>query len=191
MATPNAVADSIFDDIAKAKATQTGNWFRSGKYLLDVLKLLVEKKRNGLMFIAEFEVLESVQTEPSIVPNPVGSTVSYAVNLGDADGMGMGNMKQFAMSLWNAAEHQISGEVLKKMCNQNPQAPVSPEGVLLDPGSPRWPVQPCRHWTIRDEVYEKPQKKNPAQKFTHHRWEHVPPDLAAIAVRIAAEAAGK
>jgi hypothetical protein len=183
------VSTAMLDKIAKAKASKNGNYVRPGKYLFEVQKVDVFDGYNGTMFLAELIVLESSSTGARdragnvITPNPVGSWCSYVVNLGNE--CGPGNAKAFVMALFNEPEEEVTSEVLAELCSVD----EFKGGECTREG------QPARFLTIRDEVFDKPQKKKPDQYVTVHRWEHVAPteaQLKMIGERRAAErAAGK
>ena len=142
----------LLQRIADSKANQNGNNIRPGAYLLRVLGLLAEKKFKGNMFIAEFDVLESKKTDPSVEPNPVGSRCSYVVNLDDTYGLGLGNMKAFIMGLCGCSEADVTVDVLSKLLG---------------------PEQPAKGELVRDDSFQRPKKGKPNEMFTHHRWERV------------------
>lgn len=150
---------------AMAKATQGGNFIKPGGYLFEIQKLIADQKRGGNMFIVEFKVLEATKTDPTVDPNPVGSSCSYVVNL-DKDS-GPGDMKKFIMVALDEPEDQITTEAIVEVLK---------------------PEQPLQFFTIRDEAYQKPKKSKPTEMFTHHNWQNVPVDAEALKKIQAAQA---
>lgn len=174
------MSKALFEKIANAQTFENGVWLNPGSYMLEVQKILAEKKRKGNMFIVEFNVLEAVQTDPQVKPNPVGTRASLVINL-DKDS-GPGNAKEFAASLadepgWtkkyeNPADAQAANasafEGLATMCSD---------------------AQPFKFFRIRDEANNKPTRAGGV--FTAHHWQHVPPSDEEIAKIKARQASAK
>jgi len=155
------IIEELAAKAANAKANQNGNFIKPGKYLFEIQKLIAEKKHKGNMFIVEFKVLESAQTDPKHSPNPAGSSASYVVNL-DNDS-GPGNMKAFIMAVLEEPECNVTTDAIVEVLSAS---------------------QPLRGLRVRDEAYEKPMRSKPGEMFTYHRWEAVPltdEDLKAMA----------
>jgi len=156
----------LFNRVASAKATNNGQYFRDGKYKLEVIKLKAGTKpefRSGPTFVGEFLVKEAVQTNPNIQPNATGSSVSVAYHIGDEndkDGLGAGNMKAFFNALFNC--EGVTVQQMSTCCNEQP---------FNEQGQPM-AVNPMRGSIICTEAFTKPLKNNPNKGFTHHRWEH-------------------
>jgi hypothetical protein len=162
--------------IAASKASQKGNNINpGGVYLWEVLKLLIINGHNGDFFIAELYCRESKATgelnragQPW-VPMQVGQTGSVCVNLSDPkQESAPGNVKSFMMGLMGEPESAIDLDVLGWATNEDPT---------------KGAVNPCRGMLIRDEAFNRPQKKDPSRDFTHHRWVTVEQSPEQIAAR--------
>ncbi len=156
----------------KSKMADGGDYLRDGKYpKLEIVKLLIEKKQNGNMFIAELIVHESSisgeedaagKLRPCHAP---GSRPSACFNLDDKWGYGLGDMKRFICALEN----------------------VDPKAVTDDQAF-EWALgytdadQPAKGMLIADYTFNKATKTNKIDR-TNHRWENVVQTEAEIAQR--------
>ena len=167
------------DQVASSKADQSGNWIKPGaKYLWEVLNILMYGGNGGNFYIAEMICRESVPTGEKdrngkdYVPNAVGSTASYSVNLSDPkQKSAMGNVKKFVMDLFGEPESEVSSDVIFQTL-----AKTDEKGEVVAPSV-------CRGMLIRDEAWNKPQKTDPSKDFTHHRWTAVTQTDEEIAAR--------
>lgn len=104
-----ALTESIFDTIANAKTSGGGNRIADGSYTFMVKNLLLEEKRGGVTFIAEFYVISAApvplvagllndgEVAGLSIPNPVGSSGSYVVVMNNDSAPG--NIKAFVEGL--------------------------------------------------------------------------------------------
>ncbi len=160
----------------KSKLSDGGDYLKDGKYpKLEISRLVIEKKTNGNMFIAELIVIESSptgETDASGKLRPChapGSRPTACFNLDDKWGYGLGDMKRFVCALEN----------------------VDPKAVS-DEEAFGWAVeytaddQPARGVLIADTTFNKSTKTNKIDR-TNHRWENVVQTPEEIAARRAAQ----
>ncbi len=185
--------------VANAKVFDGGDYLRAGIYEgggLEIRNIIVDRKRNGLMFIVEFTVRNSKAngekdgSGKDCLPHAVGTQPSFAVKLGDANGLGAGNMQSFL-----AALDDVDAKTL------------TPDQALDLAVAYSAPDQPARGMLIDDNAFVKPTKAK-GTDFTHHRWKNVlqtidskppkdentPPETASEAVlrrRAAQESKGR
>ena len=171
---------ALAEMIAKSKASKSGNYIKpGGKYLWEVINVLVNEGFNGTFYIAEVLCRESVATNENgrdgkpMVPNAAGATASFCVNLTDPKQKSAGgNVKTFIMALFGVEEVEVTAEVIAETCS------------VVDGKSGRTTkVTPCRGMLIRDETWQKPQKGDSSKDFTYHRWTTVPQTDAEILAR--------
>ncbi len=151
----------ILSKIANAKATKGGNRICDGDYEYLIESFGVNQGFEGTCFIAELRVTESKQTEPDIVPNPVGSTVSMVANV-TKHASALGNVKAFILAAIGADESQVSAEAMQATLGQ-----------AIDP------TQPLRGMKIRNRTFRKVNQgrnnpKNAGQVMTLNNFQHVP-----------------
>lgn len=174
------MASSLMARIAKAKTFAGGNIIKDGKYTFTVLRLFINNGHKGNCFIAEMRVDSAEQVNPKVVPNPVGSTASYVLNL-DKNESAPGNCKAYVLALLGAKEEEVSTDELAATIEE-----------LVDEKT-----NPARGMRIKDETFSKIIQKgaNAGKDFTGHRWEYVPQTAEQIAKQRAeldaAEAAAK
>lgn len=167
---------SIFKQIAGSKASKGGAIIKPGSYTFEVQNVMVDPKCfGGAMFIAEFKVLEAKPTVDGIVPNMVGSSCSFVVNLVKNQGIGLGNAKAFLIALAGSNEEEMTDELISE---------------LVEEVGGKKSTQPMRFTRIKDEVFTKKQRTDASKDFTVHKWQTVElteADWAEINARRAAE----
>lgn len=183
----SALSD-LFKKIADANVGGGGNYIKHGSYLLEIKRAFIEKKRAGMMYITEFIVRESTPIDDSEKPNAVGSDCSFAANLEQKDGVGLGNVKGFILGLYGLSEKTMSDEekaelpmVIETLTNDDPKA----EMTKKDGSKGLIPVQPARGMLVRCSTYKK-QTKDKSKTLTLPNWEAVSQTAEEIKARRAA-----
>lgn len=101
-------AGDWFRGLGSASQGGSGNWFRQGDYLAEVVTLTRRvssdpKKREARMIIAELRVVEVVRVDEIAAPHRVGEICSVAVNLDGAyPSMERGKLKGILSALLGA-----------------------------------------------------------------------------------------
>lgn len=172
--------DSIYSQVAEAKATGGGEFIRHGAYTFMIKKVWIDKGYNGVCFKAE---LETVKSEPQDIaagmtepgeqvgpsnPNKVGSGPIYIVNLskgGKEGASAFGNVKAFLLAADGTPEAEFNSdpEKFKNFMKQATSAANPLRGVLMT-----------------DRTFRKITQsgKNAGKPFTGHNWGHVPGQTA-------------
>jgi hypothetical protein len=174
-ATAPKIRNPILMRIAKAQASNGGNYIRDGIYTFCVAKIILDQKQNGNMFIVEFKVLES-QNIPGIVDektgkpvlaNPVGTMCSMALNL-DTNKSAVGNAKAFVLALLGEDEANVTDEEFEEAL-----------GHLIDKD------QPARGMKIANETFRKAIKggANAGKPYVGNRWQNIDETAEQIAAR--------
>ncbi len=117
--------------IAEARATAGGNNITDGQYVMQVLKLTVDQKFKGTFFVAEFLVVDSEKTHPTIEPNRVGTDCSIALNL-DSNVSAPGNMKQFFLGLLGLDEATTDSQELVAAISKYTSDDQPARGMLIE-----------------------------------------------------------
>ncbi len=173
-----AIAANLKKVVGNAKVFDGGDYLRAGIYEnggLEIRNILIDDKRNGLMFIAELTVRKSVANGEKdgkgkdCIPHAVGTQPTFLVKLGDANGLGAGNMASFL-----AALEDVDAKTL---------TPDQIETLAIAYSAPD---QPARGMLIDDNAFVKPTKAK-GTDFTHHRWKNVPQTAAEVLARRAAQ----
>jgi hypothetical protein len=170
------VRNPLLARIAKAQASVGGNIIRDGIYRFGILKMVLEQKFNGNMFIVEFKVLESAnvpdiideKSGKPVLANGVGTTASYVLNL-DKNIAAMGNAKSFVMAL----------------VDETDESSIDDEDFQMTLDALLGKEQPARGMSIGDETFRKAIKSgaNAGKPFVGHRWKHVEETEEQIAAR--------
>lgn len=172
--------EDYLKQITEAKTFERGNRITDGAYLWEVLSIKIEKKRAGVMFIAELLCRESmpVTIDPKLAeknedvtkvkPIAVGEKVGYVVNLNSGDSA-FGNVKAFMLGLDGTDPKAINAAEFEKML-----------GLSLSP------AQPFRGAFVRSTSFRQPiAKPKSADRtvFLGHNWAFVPQTAAEISGR--------
>jgi hypothetical protein len=178
--------DDYLRQIAEADTFERGNRITDGRYTWGTLGMKIEKKKNGVMFIAELLCLESaaVTVDPSLLekgeqielikPKSVGETCGLVVNLSQGDSA-FANVKSFVLGLDGSHPDKYNA---KKGGN-----PKDFERML---GLAVGPAQPFRGAIVKSESYRQKIKvpKSPDRTvFLGHNWTHVKQALDEVAAR--------
>ena len=156
----------------QAKASQSGNFIRPGRYTLGIKNLLIKKGHKGVFFVAEHEVVKAepgseADGKPSS-PNLVGTDCSYVTDL--ASESGPGNLKTYFLALLDLREGQIDDDklngLISEIINCDPARTKVVDGVAV-----KVPVQSMRGALISDTVFMKKTRKN--TDFTVNNWSSV------------------
>ncbi len=131
---------AIFKKIAEAKANGGGNMLKDGDYVLEVERLLIEKKFGGTFWISEFRVVEAIPVTPTVDPNKVGTQASWVCNL-EKNLSAPGNLKSFILALYNEDE-----------------ANATPDDLSVAIGEAVSDKQPAKGLKIRMSTFHKPSR---------------------------------
>jgi len=175
-------AQSIWSQIAAASEFKSGNYIRPGRYVFAVSKLLVEKKRKGVCFIAELDVLSARATEPGKDPNPEGSKASFVVNLTTSE-TGAGNVKAFVKALTGLTDEAFSDKVTyQEYCKAGLEAEVRkdvPSDTTMaalfehDMSEAVGESQPFKGVKVGAYAHTKEKKTKPGEFFVAVDWEQI------------------
>ena len=147
----------------KLKFSDGGDYLKDGIYEngLEIRNLIIDQKRSGPMFIAEFIVLSSKPTGEvdkdgkARLPHPAGSKPSFVVKLDDTNGLGLGNMGKFLAAVEGVDPKSLTEAQIFALAEGYTDAD-----------------QPARGMIISDATFNKP-TKGKGTAFTHHRWANV------------------
>jgi hypothetical protein len=152
---------AIAQKIAKAAASNGGNYIKDGRYTFAVTKIEFAEKKVGACFIAEFRVLEAAATEDGVAPNAVGSTCSMVQPIDKFDSAA-GNVKSFICALAGADPKTVTEDEFVETLDE-----LAGE------------ANPGRGMLIKCETYRKLTKKGD-KTLVLPRWEHVSQDEKSI-----------
>src|SRR5690606_34818324 len=106
-----SVSEDIYMQIATAKSSNGGNHIRDGEYLFAVNEITITKGHTGVLFIAEFRVIEAKAVEVAdtdrrpeeigkvIAPNSVGSLCSSVLNFTKHQDTAPGNARKILVAI--------------------------------------------------------------------------------------------
>ena len=175
-------ASSIWSQIAAASEFKSGNYIKPGRYVFSVSKLLVEKKRKGVCFIAEMDVLSAQATEPGKDPNTEGSKASFVVNLTTNEN-GAGNVKGFIKALTGLTDEAFSekityGEYCKAGLEAEVRKDVPPDTTMAalfehDMSEAVGESQPFKGEKVGAYAHTKEKKTKPGEFFVAVDFEQI------------------
>ncbi len=162
--------ETIFDKVAKSKATKGGSYIDPGDYLYTVLGVKLNDGHKGVSIALEFLVEEAQAKPGERAPNPVGSTCSAVHNF--KHDSAAGNVKAFVLAVLGLQESEVSdaefSAKLKEVCSTE---------------------QPFRGRRVRNSTFQyvpKARRALPASEqnpLTLNDFTHVPQTDAEVAAR--------
>lgn len=176
-------ASGIWAQIASASEFKNGDYIKPGRYHFKVIKLLLERKRKGICFIAELDVLKAEATEPGKSPN--AGKASFVVNM--TNDTAPGNVKSFIKALTGLTEEAFSekltyGEYCKMGYESTVRADVPPDTSMAalfehDMSEAVGESQPFAGMEVGAFAFTKEKKTKPGEFFTAIDWESVVEDI--------------
>ncbi len=122
----------VFDKIASASATKSGNDFQKGKYRLLIEKVTIQTTRkHEIQVIPEFRVVAAEKVEAGVEPNPVGSSVRCIWNVSKHDAA-PGNVKAFVLGVLGRDESTTSEKEVKELTAMMVGADQPFRGLAVD-----------------------------------------------------------